>query len=166
MSVTESNTNLETSSFVKAADLKGSSADFGKYMNLLLTISSSATTPSTIVINVGGTAVGFPVIFSLGNETDGSAGMQVSMVSGGTLPLSSFSVTPNVTTLSTASSGGGGNQWTQQIQGYLAAQAGTQTLAMSVIATDSTTTVKVSLNNGGQTVLGLTPVQFPWKPIN
>jgi len=108
------------------------------------------------------------VIFSLGDEGSGSAGMQVSLVSGGTggLPLSAIDVTPNVATLNTASSGGGGNQWTLQLQGYLAAQENTQGLLMYTIVTDTTTTVQVSLNNGGKTTLGQTPIYFPWKPVN
>ncbi|WP_063573656.1 MULTISPECIES: hypothetical protein [Luteibacter] len=165
MSTTELNASYDASSLVKAADLK-TDVDFDKYMNLLLTISSSATSTSKIVINVGGAAAGYPVIYSLGDEASGSAGMQVSLVTAGSLPLSAITITPNVTTLDTASSGGGGNQWTLQVQGYLAAQAGTQGLLLYAIVTDATTTVQVSLNNGGKTTLSQTPIYFPWKPIN
>lgn len=165
MSTTDLNANYDVSSLVKAADLK-TDADFSQYMNLLLTINSSATSTSKIVINVGGTPGGNPVIFSLGDEADGSAGMQVSLVTAGSLPLSAIAITPNVTTLDTASSGGGGNQWTLQVQGYLAAPVNTQNLLMYAIVTDNTTTVQVSLNNGGKTTVGQTPVQFPWKPVN
>lgn len=165
MSTTELKASYDTSHLVKATDLK-TDVDFSEYMNLLLTISSSATSTSKIVINVGGSANGYPVIFSLGDESSGSAGMQVSLVSAGSLPLSAIAVTPNVATLDTASSGGGGNQWTLQVQGYLSAQEGTQGLLMYTIVTDTTTTVQVSLNNGGKTTLGQTPIYFPWKPVN
>src|SRR5579859_4418734 len=128
MSVTEQ--TYHPSSIVKAADVDGNVA-YDTYMNMLLTISSSATSPSNILINVGGVPGGNAVVYSLGDIATGSAGLQLSLVTAGSLPLSTISVTPNTATLQTASTGGGGNQWTIQLQGYLGAPAGTKTFLMS-----------------------------------
>lgn len=162
MSVTEQ--TYHPSSIVKAADVDAD-AVYDTYMNMLLTITSAASSPSNILINVGGVPGGNAVVYSLGDLRTGSAGLQISLVTAGSLPLSVVNVTPNTATLQTASSGGG-NQWTVQLQGYLAAPIGTKTFLMSAFATDTSTTVQVSLNNGMKTTLGQNPIEFSWKPIN
>jgi hypothetical protein len=165
MSTTEQTATLHHSSLVKAADVDAD-VFYDTYMNILLTITSSSTTPSNILINVGGYPGDNPVVFSLGDVSTGSAGLQISQLTPGGLPLSTINVTPNTTTLQTASTSGGGNQWTTQLQGYLGAPRGTQNFMMYVIATDSSTTVQVSLNNGMRTTLGQNPIKFSWSPIN
>jgi hypothetical protein len=163
MSVSEQ--TYHPSSIVKAADVDADVA-YDTYMNMLLTISSSASSSTNIQINVGGVQGGNSVVYSLGDVATGSAGLQLSLITAGSLPLSTVNVTPNVATLQTASTGGGGNQWTIQLQGYLGAPAGTEDFLMSVFAADTSTVVQVSLNNGLKTTLGQNPIKFSWKPIN
>jgi hypothetical protein len=164
MSATEHSIPAHHASLVRAMDVDAE-LSYDSYMNFTLTISSSSTSPSNIVIYVGGYPGDNPVVYSLGDVQSHSAGLQISLVTPGSLPLSTVNVTPNAATLQTASSGGGGNQWAIQLQGFLGAPTGTRDFQMSAFATDTSTAVQVAFNNGLRTPLTQNPTKFDWRPI-
>lgn len=165
MSTTEQTASHHAKTLVLA---EGVDVDYSQHMLVQLTVTGTVT-GSTVFINVAGvrdpSKPDHPVVYSLGNESSTSAGLQISLATAGSLPLSSYNLTPNQMTLQTASSGGGGNQWTVLVQGYLAAPVGTTYLQMSVNA-DPSVMVQVAFNNGLKNTLGNSPSQFPWRPIS
>lgn len=158
MSSTEQGVSGKSSAGNQAA----SAQNYNQYMNISLQISGTSSGP-TINVYLKSKTTGSPVAWSLGNEDDESSGLVMEVNSGGALPLSQVSITPSNAMFTTASSGGGGNNWDFVVQCYLGGEKSLQQFELYTDA-DQSTAVSVSLNSGKWHVLNNAPSYFPWTP--
>ncbi|WP_266168291.1 hypothetical protein [Dyella subtropica] len=138
------------------------SPQYNQFMNIVFTVSGSTTGPQ-VTINLASKNAGFPIAFTTGNADDLSNGLMVSMNTPGALPISQVNVLPQSLVFQTASSGGG-NQWSFQLQCFLAGESGLQNFTLAA-NTDPSVTISASLNGGASTPVTKTPALFQWKPL-
>jgi hypothetical protein len=132
-----------------------------KYQHLKLQVSNAAPSQS-ISVDLAPQGGSNMIAFSTGPDFGGSAGINIT-VSGDSLPLSSFYVTPQEVNVHTTASGGGGGTLTFTVALYLAAQQNLETFYLKS-SSDPGVVVQAVIGEAQPQTVNSTPTLFSFNP--
>lgn len=141
--------------------------NYTQFTNISLIVTGTVSGTINVYVQPKRPSSGAPVAWSFGDPSQAWNGFTIQMSSQGNLPLTSLNISPNDAQFIVGSSGGG-NNWTFDVQGYLAGEEKLEEFSMYVNA-DPTVTVQAKAGNGGYQVLGTSQssaTSFDWVPEN